>query len=57
MLHDIYLALSGLKLASKVNGKLISLTPDILYQHFIEFLSLLLPQCHILVVQHWHYFL
>ena len=29
MLHDINLALSGLKLVSKVNGKIISLTPEI----------------------------
>ena len=43
MLHDIYLALSDLKLGSKVNGKTISLTPDTLYQCFIELSPLLLP--------------
>ena len=36
MLHDIYLTLSDLKLVSKVNGKSISLTPNPLYQRFIE---------------------
>ena len=36
MLHDIYLTLSDLKLVSKVNGKSISLTPNTLYQRFIE---------------------
>ena len=41
MLHEIYLALSELKLVSKLNGKFISLTPDILYQYFIETLPLL----------------
>ena len=41
MLHDIYLALSDLKLVSKVNGETISLTPDTLYQRFIELLPLL----------------
>ena len=44
MMHDIYPALSRLTLVSKVNGKLISLTPDALYQHFIEFLPLLHPK-------------
>ena len=36
ILHDIYLALSELKLLSKVNGEIMSLTPDTLYQLFIE---------------------
>ena len=43
MLHDIHLVLSGLNLVSKVNGKTISLTPNILYQRFIEFSPLLSP--------------
>jgi len=43
MLHDIYLALSDLRLVSKVNGETISLTPDTLYQRFIEFSPLLPP--------------
>ena len=42
MMHDIYLALSGLKLVFKHNGKRISLTPDMLYQRLIKF-SFLLP--------------
>ena len=37
MLYGISLALSGLKLVSKVNGETISLTPDTLYVHCIEF--------------------
>ena len=41
ILPDIYLTLSGLKLVPKVNGKIISLTPNDLYNHFIEFLPLL----------------
>ena len=42
VLHNIYLELSGLKLLSKVNGEIISLTLDILYQRYVEFLPLLL---------------
>ena len=41
MLHDINLALSGLKFAFKVNRKIVSLKPDTLYQHFIIFSPLL----------------
>ena len=37
MMHDIYSALSRLTLVSKVNGKIIFLVPDALYQRFIEF--------------------
>ena len=37
MIQNIYLALSSIKLESRVNGKTISLTPDSLYQCFIEF--------------------
>jgi len=43
MMHNIYLALSSLKLESRVNGKTITLTPDSLYQRFIEFTPLLYP--------------
>ena len=43
-MHDIYLALSGLTLVSKVNGKIIFLVPDALYQRFIEFSPLLPPK-------------
>ena len=43
MLHDIYLALSRLKLVSKVNDKIIYLTPDDLYKRFIEFVFILSP--------------
>ena len=43
MLHDIYLALSGLKCVSKVNGNTIYLIPNTLYQHFIELTPLLPP--------------
>ena len=43
MMHDIYLALSSLKLESRVNGKTITFTPDSLYQRFIEFTPLLSP--------------
>ena len=43
MLHDIYLALSELKFVSKLNGKFISLTPDILYQRFTKFFLFLSP--------------
>ena len=43
MMHDIYFALSGLKLVYKSQGKLVTLTPDTLYQQFIEFLPLLNP--------------
>lgn len=41
ILNDIYLALSGLKLVSKVNGTLVSLTIGTLYSYSIEFLPLL----------------
>ena len=41
MMHDIYLSLSSLKLESKSNGKTTYLTPDSLFQRFIEFTSLL----------------
>ena len=43
ILHEICLALSGQQLVSKINGKTIFLTPDTLYQRFIEFSSLLIP--------------
>ena len=43
MIHDIYLALSGLKLNFMHGKKKISITPDTLYQRFIEFSPLLLP--------------
>jgi len=43
MMHDIYLALSELKLVYKSQGKLVTLTPDTLYQQFIEFSPLLNP--------------
>ena len=43
ILNDIYLALSGLKLVSKVNEKLVSVTTDTLYTHFIEFLPVFPP--------------
>ena len=42
MMHNIYLTLFELKLVYKSHGKLITLTPDTLYQQFIE-LSPLLP--------------
>ena len=47
MLHDIYLALSGLKFVSKDNGKIILLIPHTLYQHFIELFFLLPPMPHL----------
>ena len=37
MMHDIYLALSELKLVYKSHGKLVTLIPVTLYQQFIEF--------------------
>ena len=40
MLHGIYLALSGLKLVSKVKREIVALTPDELYKRFIELSSL-----------------
>jgi len=43
MMHDIYLSLSSLKLESKSNGKTTYLTPDSLFQRFIEFTPLLSP--------------
>ena len=43
MMHDIYLALSGLKLNFVRNKKIVSITPDTLYQRFIEFSPLLPP--------------
>ena len=43
MMHNIYLALSELKLLYKSQGKLVTLTPDTLYQQFIEFSPLLPP--------------
>ena len=43
MMHDIYLALSGLKLNFVHEKKAVSITPDMLYQRFIEFSSLLPP--------------
>ena len=43
MMHDIYLALSTLKLVYKSQCKLVILTPDTLYQQFIELSPLLLP--------------
>ena len=42
MIHDIYLALSELKVVYKSHWKLVTLTSDTLYQQFIE-LSPLLP--------------
>ena len=39
MLHDIHLTRSSLKLKSKINGKLVFLTPDISYKNFIELSS------------------
>ena len=41
MMHDIYLALSELKLVYKSHGKLVTLTSDTLFQQFIEFPPLL----------------
>ena len=43
MMHDIYLALSELKLVYRSHGKLVALTPKTLYQQFIEFSPLLPP--------------
>ena len=43
MMHDIYLALSELKLVYESHGKLVTLTADTLYQQFIEFSPLLPP--------------
>jgi len=43
MMNYIYLALSELKLIYKSQGKLVTLTPDTLHQHFIEFSPLLPP--------------
>ena len=43
MMHDIYLSLSSLKLESRVNRKTTYLTPDSLFQRFIEFTPLLSP--------------
>ena len=43
MMHDIYLSLSSLKLESRANGKTTYLTPDFLFQRFIEFTPLLSP--------------
>ena len=43
MMHDIYLALYGLKLNFVHNKRIISLTPDTLYQRFIELSSLIPP--------------
>ena len=43
MMHNIYLTLFELKLVYKSHGKLITLTPDTLYQQFIEFSPLLPP--------------
>ena len=42
-LHNIYLALSELKRFYKVNGKIIPLKADTLYQRFIELLPFLPP--------------
>ena len=42
-MHDIYLALSELKLVYESHEKLVTLTPDTLYQQFIELSSLLPP--------------
>ena len=41
LMHDIYLALSGLKLNFVHNKRMVSLAPDTLYQRFIEFSPLL----------------
>ena len=41
MMHNIYLSLSSLKLESRANGNTTYLTPDSLFQRFIEFTSLL----------------
>ena len=49
MMHNIYLTLFELKLVYKSHGKLITLTPDTLYQQFIE-LSPLLPPMRPLVL-------
>ena len=43
MMHDIYLSLSSLKLESRANRKTTYLTPDSLFQRFIEFTPLLSP--------------
>ena len=43
MLNDNYLALSGFKIVSKFNGKLVSLTPDDLCKPFIKLLHRLTP--------------
>ena len=43
MLHDIYIALSGLNIVSKINRNIISLTLDILYHRFIKFFPFLFP--------------
>ena len=43
LMHDIYLALSGLKLNFVHNKRMVSLAPDTLYQRFIEFSPLLPP--------------
>ena len=48
MIHDIYLALSELKLVFRSHGRLVCLTPDALCQRFIEF-SPSFPQCYSLV--------
>ena len=43
MLNDNYLALSGFKIVSKFNGKLVSLTPDDLCKPSIKLLHRLTP--------------
>ena len=57
MMNYIYLALSELKLIYKSQGKLVTLTPDTLHQHFIEFSPLLPPMRSLDLLVLWHYFI